>query len=62
VFVTEAGRSRLDELHEVVMEVDAELRAVLGPNEIEGFGRALTRVRERFTVLKQKEDADATES
>jgi DNA-binding MarR family transcriptional regulator len=62
VFVTDAGRSRLDELHEVVMEIDAELRAVLGPNEIEGFGRALARVREHFTVLKQKEDADATES
>jgi hypothetical protein len=49
-------------LHEVVMEIDAEFRAVLAPKEIEGFGRALTRVHEHFAALKQKEDADGTES
>jgi len=62
VFVTEAGRLRLTELHEVVMEVDAELRTALVPEEVEGFGRALTRVHEHFAALKQKEGADAGES
>lgn len=62
VFVTDAGRSRLAELHEVVMEIDAEFRTVLAPTEVEGFGQALTRVQEHFAALKQKEDADGSES
>jgi MarR family transcriptional regulator, transcriptional regulator for hemolysin len=63
VFVTDAGRRRLVELHEVVMEIDAELRSVLAPKEVEGFGRALARVHEHFARLKQKEDGlDGTES
>jgi DNA-binding MarR family transcriptional regulator len=62
VFVTEAGRRRLAELHEVVMEIDGELRSVLPPKEVEGFGRALARVHEHFVTLKQKEEFDGTES
>jgi MarR family transcriptional regulator for hemolysin len=61
VFVTEAGRRRLAELHEVVMEIDAELRALLAPREVDVLGKALLRIYERFATLKQKEDADGTE-
>jgi DNA-binding MarR family transcriptional regulator len=61
IFVTDAGRARLAELHRVVMEIDAEFRAVLDPKEVDAFGTALTRVHEHFAALKQKEDADGTE-
>ena len=62
VFVTEAGRRRLEELHGVAMKTDAEMRALLTNREADVFGKALERVHEHFTDLKQKEDADGRES
>ncbi|MGZ8752993.1 MAG: MarR family winged helix-turn-helix transcriptional regulator [Acidimicrobiia bacterium] len=61
VFVTQAGRRRLAELHEVVMEIDGELRALLAPREVDVLGKALLRIHEHFGSLKQEEDGDGTE-
>jgi MarR family transcriptional regulator for hemolysin len=49
VVVTKAGRKRLAQLHEVVHELDAELRAALPARDVEVLRRALTRVYEHFS-------------
>jgi MarR family transcriptional regulator, transcriptional regulator for hemolysin len=49
VVVTAKGRKRLAELHEVVHEVDAELRGILTVREVEVLGKALMRIHEHFT-------------
>jgi MarR family transcriptional regulator for hemolysin len=49
VIVTKAGRKRLAQLHEVVYEVDAELRAALPAREVEVLRKALGRIHEHFT-------------
>jgi DNA-binding MarR family transcriptional regulator len=62
VFVTEVGRRRLEELHGVAMETDAEMRALLTPREADVLAKALMRIHEQFTALKQKEDAHGRQS
>jgi MarR family transcriptional regulator for hemolysin len=49
VVVTPAGRKRLAQLHDVVHDVDTELRGILTKRDVEVLGRALTRVRAYFT-------------
>jgi len=49
VVVTPAGRARLAELHEVVHEVDAELRRILTKRDAEVLGRVLPRIHTSFT-------------
>ena len=39
------------------MEIDAELRALLS-SEVEVLGRALLRIHEHFTAIKQEEARD----
>jgi MarR family transcriptional regulator for hemolysin len=48
VVVTNAGNQRLAELHEVVHDVDAELRGILTKRDVEVLGRALPRVHAYF--------------
>src|SRR4051812_29240394 len=49
VLVTRAGRKRLAQLHEVVLELDAELRGALSAREVDTLQRALAHVHEHFT-------------
>jgi DNA-binding MarR family transcriptional regulator len=56
VVVTEAGRTRADELHEVVHEVDTELRGILTAREVEVLGRALMRIHDHFTEQQEVTD------
>jgi MarR family transcriptional regulator, transcriptional regulator for hemolysin len=58
VSLTEPGRQRLEELHGVAMETDAELRTLLSPREVEVLGAALLRIHELLPTLNQKEHAD----
>jgi MarR family transcriptional regulator for hemolysin len=48
VVVTKAGRKRLAQLHDVVHEVDAELREALPARDVDVLRRALSRVHEHF--------------
>ena len=47
--MTPAGRERLGELHEVAQGMDAELRTVLTPDEVEVLGDVLMRLHHHFT-------------
>jgi len=49
VFVTRAGRERLTQLQEVALGMDAELRALLTPEEVEVLGDVLMRLHHHFT-------------
>jgi MarR family transcriptional regulator for hemolysin len=49
VIVTKAGRRRLAQLHEVVHEVDVELRGALPAREVDVLRKALGRIHELFT-------------
>ncbi len=49
VVVTDAGRARAEQLHEVVHEVDTELRGILTSREVEVLGRVLMRIHDYFT-------------
>ncbi len=49
VVVTAAGRRRLARLHEVVLELDAELRGILTSREASVLERALPRIHSYFT-------------
>jgi len=53
VVVTDAGRSRLEQLHKVVHELDDELRSVLTAREIDVLGKALNRVHAYFTSERE---------
>ncbi len=53
VVVTAAGRTRREELHEVVHEVDTELRGILTTREAEVLGRALMRIHDYFTQQQE---------
>jgi MarR family transcriptional regulator for hemolysin len=55
VAVTEAGRRRLAELHEVVQALDVELRGILTKRETEVLTRALPRIRAYFERDEQPE-------
>jgi MarR family transcriptional regulator for hemolysin len=48
VIVTKAGRKRLAQLHDVVHEVDAELRQILPAREVDMLRKTLTRIHEHF--------------
>ena len=48
VVVTPAGLERLDELHAVVHELDAELRGILTKRDVEVLSRALPRINTYF--------------
>jgi MarR family transcriptional regulator for hemolysin len=50
VFVTPAGRRRLDALHRVAEGMDTELRALLSPEEVEVLGDVLMRIHTHFTA------------
>lgn len=52
VFVTEAGHARLRELHEVVHELDDELRGILTKRDLEVLNRALPRINAYFEQTK----------
>ncbi len=48
VVVTPAGLARLEELHAVVHELDAELRGILTKRDVEVLSRALPRINTYF--------------
>jgi len=48
VFVTRAGRRRLESLHRVAQGMDAELRSILTPAEVEVLGDVLMRIHTHF--------------
>jgi MarR family transcriptional regulator for hemolysin len=54
VYLTKAGRKRLDELHQIAQEVDGELRGLLGPREVERLGTTLMRIHDHFTQTKDE--------
>ena len=49
VFVTDAGRVRLGELHAVAHGMDLELRRLLTPEEVAVLGDVLMRLHHHFT-------------
>jgi MarR family transcriptional regulator for hemolysin len=55
VVVTPAGLARLRELHEVVHELDDEVRGILTKRDVEVLSRALPRI---HTYFEQKEMVD----
>jgi DNA-binding MarR family transcriptional regulator len=57
VFVTTAGHVRLRELHEVVHELDDELRGILTKRDVEVLNRALPRINAYFEHTKEVSDA-----
>ena len=59
VVVTPAGHERLRELHEVVHELDDELRGILTKRDVEVLNRALPRINAYFEQTKEKEVSDA---
>jgi MarR family transcriptional regulator for hemolysin len=56
VVVTPKGRARLDSLHEVASEVDAELRSLLTEREVDVLGKALMKIHDHFTAVKEDEE------
>jgi len=52
VVVTPAGHERLRELHEVVHELDDELRGILTKRDVEVLNRALPRINAYFEQTK----------
>jgi MarR family transcriptional regulator, organic hydroperoxide resistance regulator len=58
VYVTEKGRLRLKELHDDAQAVDAELRSFLTKSEIDVMGKALMKIHDHFTALKEERDAN----
>jgi len=57
VAVTKAGRSRLAKLHDVVHQVETELRGILSAREVDVLGRALLRIHDHFSATDAKEAA-----
>ena len=56
VVVTAAGRKRLAQLHDVVHEVDDELRRILTKRDLEVLGRALPRIHAYFEQQHEREE------
>lgn len=54
VHPTAAGRTRLTQLHDVVMGVDAEMRTGLSAREVAVVDRALARIHERLSQMKEE--------
>ena len=59
VVVTDAGRKRLAELHDVAHEVDEELRGILTKRDVEVLGRALPRIHAYFDQLEEMKPSRA---
>lgn len=57
VFVTRAGRKRLEELHRVAQGMDAELRELLSAEEVELLGDVLMRIHTHFTAVSAREES-----
>lgn len=57
VFVTREGRARLKELHRVAQGMDAEVRALLTPDEVETLGDVLMRIHDHFTHASAREES-----
>ena len=55
VFVTPAGRGRLKELHKVAERMDADLRSILTPGEVDVLGDVLMRIHRHFTNAPREE-------
>lgn len=53
VVVTDAGRARADQLHDVVHGVDTELREILTTREVDVLGRALMKIHDYFTQQQE---------
>lgn len=58
VYLTPAGRRRLQELHRVAQEVDGELRTLLTGREIDVLGKTLMRIHDHFTEKKEDRGAN----
>ena len=56
VFVTPAGRKRLEVLHRVAQGMDADLRALLTPAEVDVLGDVLMRIHTHFTESPSREE------
>jgi MarR family transcriptional regulator for hemolysin len=56
VIVTAKGRRRLDELHKVASRLDVELRALLTEREVDVLGKALMKIHDHFTAVKEDEE------
>ena len=56
VIVTAKGRRRLDELHKVASQLDVELRALLTEREVDVLGKALMKIHDHFTAVKEDEE------
>src|SRR4051794_36507055 len=54
VYLTNAGRRRLDELQVIAQEMDGELRELLSPREVELLGTALMRIHDHFAETKDE--------
>jgi MarR family transcriptional regulator for hemolysin len=58
VYMTAAGRRRLEELGQVQAEVDRELRSLLTGREIDVLGTTLMRIHEHFGHQKEERGAN----
>jgi DNA-binding MarR family transcriptional regulator len=58
VYLTAAGRRRLQELHGIAQELDGELRALLSAREVDVLGRTLMRIHDHFTEPKEVSGGD----
>jgi MarR family transcriptional regulator, transcriptional regulator for hemolysin len=56
VIVTSKGRARLTALHKVASRVDAELRSLLTEREVDVLGKALMKIHDHFTAVKEDEE------
>jgi MarR family transcriptional regulator, transcriptional regulator for hemolysin len=56
VIVTAKGRARLTALHKVASQVDAELRSLLTEREVDVLGKALMKIHDHFTAVKEDEE------
>jgi MarR family transcriptional regulator, transcriptional regulator for hemolysin len=56
VIVTSKGRARLTALHKVASRVDAELRSLLTEREVDVIGKALMKIHDHFTAVKEDEE------
>jgi MarR family transcriptional regulator, transcriptional regulator for hemolysin len=59
VVVTDAGRTRLAQLHDVAHDVDEELRGILTKRDVEVLGRALPRIHAYFDQLEEMKSSRA---
>jgi MarR family transcriptional regulator, transcriptional regulator for hemolysin len=62
VVVTPAGYERLRELHEVVHELDDELRGLLTKRDVEVLNRALPRINAYFEQTKPEQTREVSDA